>query len=285
LGDRIAARAGALHPGQVSPAMAWLFARCFGPLVDLLFRPTISGLDRIPTGRACLLVANHSGGGLADILCLARLWLRHRGQGLAGMAHPVAFVVPGAAAFVRGLGAVPATYDAAGRALEAGVSVLVFPGGDHEAFRPIWQARTVDFAGRKGFLRIAQAARVPIVPIGLTGSHYTNPILWRSRLLPWLAVLPRALGIKRLPISLSWLVGVVAILAQAPFPLALALAFAWSAILVPYFVPLVPYSVKVRVGEPIETFDEPDLERGYARVREAVEALLGPDRPRRSDPG
>jgi 1-acyl-sn-glycerol-3-phosphate acyltransferase len=55
--------------------------------------------------------------------------------------------------------------------------VLIFPGGDHEAFRPVWQAYRVDMANRKGFLRIARRAWVPIVPLGIRGSQFALPIL------------------------------------------------------------------------------------------------------------
>ena len=50
-------------------------------------------------------------------------------------------------------------------ALGAGAAVLVFPGGDWEVHRPSWEGNQVDLAGRKGFIKLALNADVPIVPV------------------------------------------------------------------------------------------------------------------------
>ena len=58
-------------------------------------------------------------------------------------------------------------------ALASGASVLVYPGGDVETHRP-WTARhEIRFDGRKGFLRLALASRVPIVPVVSSGGQDT----------------------------------------------------------------------------------------------------------------
>ena len=283
--DRIGARVRQPTPGVVSPAMQRFFRWVVSPTFRLAFRPTIRGLDRVPTDAPCLVVANHSGGGIADIVCLATLWLEHRGpRGLTGMAHPAAFLIPGAGAFLRGVGAIPATYEAAEAAFAAGMSVLVFPGGDHEAFRPVWQAKRVDFAGRKGFLKLARRAGVPIVPLGITGSHYTNLIFWRSRLLPWIGVWPRLAGIKRLPVNLGLVAGLagIGVAAHGLGPLAIAaLVVAWAAFPLTYFLPLLPSKVRMSVGDAIphaELFASAgrrgDLEPSYARVTGAIQELV-----------
>ena len=46
------------------------------------------------------------------------------------------------------------------KALQAGAAVLVYPGGDYEVHRPVWERSSVDFDGRKGFIRArARAGR------------------------------------------------------------------------------------------------------------------------------
>src|SRR5438874_1085897 len=63
--------------------------------------------------------------------------------------------------------------DIAKTALGRGACVLVYPGGDVETHRP-WTARNeVRFDGRKGFLRLAQEAGVPIVPVVAVGGQET----------------------------------------------------------------------------------------------------------------
>jgi 1-acyl-sn-glycerol-3-phosphate acyltransferase len=283
---RLGARARLGDPGRPSP-LARRFAWLVRPLVAAFFGPRLEGFEHLPKDRACLLVANHSGSGGGDVVCFIHAVLGRPGEPprLTGMAHPVAFYVPLAALYLRSFGAIPSTYPAAESALASGCSVLVFPGGDHEAFRPIWQARRVDWNGRQGFLRLARRAWVPIVPVGIHGTHYTVPILWRSRLLPWLGIVPRALGIKRLPITIPWLAGVVAIFALL-LPrhgswVALATLLAWTAFPLPYFVPIVPWRVRIAFGAPIEPEtlfgareSSGPLDASYEVVRERVEALV-----------
>ena len=163
--------------------------------------------------------------------------------------------------------------------------MLVFPGGDFEACRPIWQANRVQFAGRKGFLKLARGAQVPIVPMGIRGSHYTVPILWRSqRLLAWLLVIPRVFGIKRFPLTLLGVIGALTIpLALGPsisWPLMALVIWAWLAS--PFsLIPIVPASIRIRIGRPIapeELFarDDDDLDEAYNRVVSAVQDLVTP---------
>ena len=78
---------------------------------------------------------------------------------IAGFAHPAGFQYAPFNRLIRDLGCVPSSYQGARVAADAGVSLLVFPGGDHEAARPFWQASLVDFGGRQGFLKIAAEAR------------------------------------------------------------------------------------------------------------------------------
>lgn len=276
------------HPGRVSPAFARIAAGLVRPLVRLCHRPSLSGLEHLPRDRPFLLVGNHSGGlGLAEITCLLALYLEQAGpdRPLAGFAHPLAFRVFPFAQFLHGMGAVPATYAAAERTLAAGTALLVFPGGDHETMRPIWQANRVDFGGRVGFLRVARTAGVDIVPMGIRGGHMTAPVLLRSRLLAWLLVLPRLLGIKRWGLSALGLVGALALVALLPlaWPWRLAAVAAWLTSPLA-FTPWLPWTVRIRVGPPIaaaELFSDGgsavDLARALAQVQAAVQELV--DRP------
>ncbi len=249
----------------------------------LIHRPTLTGIEHLPATGPFLLVANHSAGmAVSELLSFAVLYLRDVGphRPLAGFAHPVAFRVYPVSAILRGVGAIPSTYAAAEDALAKGVPLLVFPGGDHEAVRPIWQANRVDFNGRVGFLRIARAAGVPIVPLGIRGSHLTAPILVRSRSLATLFVYPRLIGIKRWGVSLLGVLGALAVLAFGPvsWPLRVALAFLWLATPLS-FLPWVPWTLRMRIGRPLtpsELFDGSDdeLVRAVQRVEREVQALV-----------
>jgi 1-acyl-sn-glycerol-3-phosphate acyltransferase len=251
--------------------------------VRLAFRPGIENADALPPQGAYLLVANHSGLGNADIVCLIETFVnRPRARSPAAMVHPASFNSWPAGAWMARLGAIPSTYEAALGALSRGIPVLVFPGGDIEATRPVWHAGRVDFGGRKGFLKIAREAKVPIVPMGIRGSHFTAPILFRSETLSRLLVFPHVTGVRRFPVTLLGVLGAAALVAMASrtgWIAAVGMAALWIALPLSQ-IPWIPWSVRIRVGAPIrgeklfpDATDE-TLDRAYDRVRGAVEDLV-----------
>jgi 1-acyl-sn-glycerol-3-phosphate acyltransferase len=272
--------------GSVDPAFVAFVLRWVRPIVRALMRPRLEGGEHLSSHKPYLLVGNHSGLGDAELVALMVVLLERFGTTLpiAGMVHPLSF--RGKRRLMEKVGAIPSTYEAALAALKTGVPVLVFPGGDHEAMRPVWQAYRVDFANRKGFLKIAQAARVPVVPMGIRGSHFVAPVLWRSNV--WLArllVVPALQGIKRYPLTLSAILGLAAIAwvgAHFSWPWFVILAAAWVWLVLPLNrLPWVPCSMRVRVGAPIapeslfpDASSDPDLAEAYARVLPEVQALV-----------
>ena len=269
------------HAGRPAAWAVRVVLRWVWPLVRALFRPTIRGLEHLPARGPYLLVANHSAGlGLAELSSFAALYLREVGpeRPLAGFAHPRAFGMWPTSVIHPALGVVPSTYAAAEATLAMGVPLLVLPGGDHETMRPITQADRVDLGGRVGFLRIARRAGVPIVPLGIRGSHYTAPILWRSKLLATLLVLPRwVFGVKRWGLSLLAVLGAVG-LAMLPLSVPLRLVLMWLWLGSPLvFLPIVPWRVRFAVGAPLDlTWSEgPEAEDAeVARAQPKVQAEL-----------
>ena len=274
-----------LNVGRPSAAAQRLVLGVIRPLSRLAYRPTIEGTEHLPTGRPYLLVANHSAGvAIAELTSFASLFLERFGdsRALTGFAHPTGFRIWPLNAIHRHLGSIPSTYEAADGALEQGVPILVFPGGDHEALRPVTQAHVVDFGGRKGFLKIARKSGVPIVPMGIRGSHFTAPILLRSKWLANVLIVPRLLGTKRWGLSLLGVMGATG-LALAPLPGAARVALIWLWLGSPLvFWPIVPWTVRFRIGPPIESdelFDagtgpEAQLDDALQLVTESVQALV-----------
>ena len=269
------------QPGVPTPKAARFLRRVLGPILKRVHRTKLEGLDRLPEG-PFLLVANHSGLGMCEVFALGCAWLERFGcdRPLAGMAHPFAFSIWPMAPFLRGVGAIPSTYEHAEAALSAGTAVVVFPGGDHEATRPIWQARRVDFNGRKGFLRLARRAGVPVVPMGIDGAHYTMPILLRAdRWLSWLTIVPALLGVRRLPVTVLGVIGAGLMAAYLPA----SIGWGWTALLMALWVgsplsmfPWVPWTIRMRIGDPIAPDalfpgEDDDLDRAYHRVVTAVQ--------------
>lgn len=281
----MARRARIGKPGTPSPeAVTWV-RRLLTPLTRLAHRPKLVGADKLPPG-PFLLVANHSSVGTSEVFALIVTWMAQFGTArpLTAMAHPFAFVVWPLTIFMRHMGAIPSTYAAAEKALGEGIPVLVFPGGDWEASRPFWYANQVQFNGRKGFLRIARKMGVPIVPLGIRGSIYTAPMVWRARWLSWVLVLPRLLGVRVFPVSLLGVLGVAAVwIFGQPLGVAWMIGLSWAWIACPLsLLPWIPATIRLKIGDPIphrvlfpeSTANDEQLEDAYERVVAAVQSLI-----------
>lgn len=272
------------NPGVFSPLLVRIANRLLWPLVRVLFRPRLEGVQNLPKDCPYLLVANHSAGaGIAEIMCIIALYLRHVGptRPLAIFALPQGFSVHPLSLLLKSIGAIPSTYEAARKTLKMNVPILVFPGGDHETLRPVWKANQVDFGGRTGFLKIARESGVPIVPLGIRGAHYTCPIFMRSESLAWILLAPRMLGLKRWGISLTGVIGAAAILALAPLSLEWRVLLIWVWLGSPLvFMPIIPWSIRLNIGQPLKPHDlfgnesEHELHGALQRVQREVEGLI-----------
>lgn len=269
------------HPGKLDRQTVELLLGVFGPLVRRMWPSTIHGLEHLPAHDRFMVVANHSGMGIAELWALLLLWYERHGDArpIAGMAHPGVFLVPVLRQALEGLGAVEATRAGAALARRAGAPLLLFPGGDHEAMRPIWQARRVDFAGRQGWIRLAREHALDIVPLCITGSHVTLPILARGRTLSWMLG-TRALGVHRAPLPALGLaaaaasIGLAAAAGLKPgWGVLGAYASIWSTLMLPW----VPSRIGFHLLPPIAAAELADPERDgevYHRVVTSLEGVL-----------
>src|SRR5258707_12005983 len=81
------------------------------------------------------------------------------------------FRLPIVGRYFARLGAVPARQENAVALLERDATVLVYPGGDLDAFKPYRERHVVKFGRRAGFIRTALATGAPIVPVVSVGAH------------------------------------------------------------------------------------------------------------------
>lgn len=171
-----------------------------------------------------LFVANHGFGGIFDLNVLAT------GAALEDLAldRPVTFLTHqlawtlGVGPLVEQLGARPASHESARQAFEEGHHVVVFPGGDLDAFKPFSDRNQVIFGGRSGFARLALEQQVPIVPVVTAGAGESLLVLADGERLARVLRLDKLFRMKALPISLSlpWglSVGGVGLLPYLPLP-------------------------------------------------------------------
>lgn len=192
--------------GNRDPAFIGRFADAVEPALRLWFRPDVRGLERIPEG-AALYVGNHSGGFATPDTWIFGLWV-FRTRGIRdvpyGLGHQLVMEAPVAGPALARVGGVAASADNAHRVFEAGGKVLVYPGGDLDAFRASRDRERVIFGPRRGYLRLALREGVPIVPVVAAGAHDGFRVLsdgrWLARVLP----IKRLLRTEVLPITLSF---------------------------------------------------------------------------------
>jgi 1-acyl-sn-glycerol-3-phosphate acyltransferase len=181
---------------SVLPALSTVF--------NTYFRGEVRGMENIPEDGPALLVGNHSGGTLiADTFVFTMKFYERFGpdRRFHQLAHDVAARLPGLG--IRQFGTVAASHENARKAFELGAPVLVYPGGDHESFRPSWESDKIDFAGRKGFIKLALEQDVPIVPVVSIGGQETALFLPRGRRLAELTGFGSLTRIKVMPFQIA----------------------------------------------------------------------------------
>ena len=182
------------------------FAEKIEPFLEGLykhyFRCTVSGWENIPSQKV-LFVGNHNGLLTFEVLMIFYAWWKRFGTSrrALGLAHSVALNNPFFRWIVPKLGAIPADPEIALEALERGYSLMVYPGGEKESFRPYSERKKLDFYQRKGFIRLALKAKVPIVPIVSIGAHESYVILDRGEELAEKLGLKKRFRLHGLPIT------------------------------------------------------------------------------------
>jgi 1-acyl-sn-glycerol-3-phosphate acyltransferase len=229
-------------------------------LASIYFRAEVRGLKHVPEDRAVLLVGNHSGGNLTpdtSVFTLAFSTYFGVERRFYQLAHNLVLSWPGLSR-LRKYGTVAASQENAEDALESGAALLVYPGGDYEVHRPSWESARVDFGGRKGFIRLALAKDVPIVPVVSIGGQETALFLSRGERLARLLAVDRMLRLKVLPISLAlpWGLNVGDLLGHIPLPAKITIQV------------LPPIDLREEFGR------DPDLDEVYDAVLTRMQATL-----------
>jgi 1-acyl-sn-glycerol-3-phosphate acyltransferase len=230
-------------------------------LSRLYFRADVRGLENVPATGPVLLVGNHSGGTMiADTFVFAQAFYDHFGpeREFHQLAHDLLFKVPGVRALVQRYGTIPASPANMKRALDRDAALLVYPGGDHETYRPSWESSEIGFDGRTGFVELALEHDVPVVPVVAIGGQETGLFLGRGRRLASVLQLNRLLRIKVLPLVIG-----------PPFGVTL--------LDLPGRIPL-PSKITIRVLPPIDLRarlgPDPDLDEGYRLVTGTLQRSL-----------
>lgn len=235
---------------RVLPPLEWFCAH--------YLRLQCTGLANIPTTGPVMFVANHNGGIMGpDLFCTLSVLWRTLGPAapLYALAHDFAMrqLTP-LGRLLQKVGAVAASPPNAERILRAGDPLLVYPGGDLDAYRHHRRRNEVVLLPRTGFVETARATGVPIVPIVAHGAHRSAYIFHEGAgIAAWLALHSRA-RVSRFPlaVALPWLI--------APGPY------------LPYF-PL-PFRIRLEILAPVMVGRDEDAHAAAGRIQASMQASL-----------
>lgn len=206
----------------------------FDAALTAWFKLQIDGWEHVPAGPAAV-VGNHTSGitFIEAVGMGARLYHTRGTDDLwHGLAHDSMMDMPGIGPFLVRMGALRASHETAAKVFALGRKVVVFPGGNKEAFRPWTERNRAEFYGRTGFVKLAVRHQVPIVPMAFQGGHNGFMVLSRGeRFARWT-------GLRKLLRTDAW-------------PLYLGLP--WGVAFGPWFHIPLPVKVRVRFLEPIPT--------------------------------
>jgi 1-acyl-sn-glycerol-3-phosphate acyltransferase len=162
---------------HLSPLAQWLY--------QSYFRVQVQGADRLPTG-PMILVSNHAGALPLDgpLVHLALKFERPDLPPSAWLLEDQIFHAPIFGTLANRLGAVRANPDNAKRLLEEGRPVIVFPEGTTGLAKPRAQGYRLQRFGRGGYVKIAAASGVPIIPVATVGGNESTPLLATLPLFP-----------------------------------------------------------------------------------------------------
>jgi 1-acyl-sn-glycerol-3-phosphate acyltransferase len=231
----------------------------WNPLMDYWFRMEIEGWEHLPEPPV-LLIGIHSGAPFVwDAWTVGIQWWRRFGtdRPLHGTAHDALMAAPLIGSYFRRMGVLPAAPDSIASALEAGHDVALWPGGEIDSLRPWTDRDEAVLAGRKGFIRMAVTAGVPIVPIATVGGPDSMPVLARGRRLARALQLDKFARLKMFPIALSapWGIG-PAMLPELPLPTKIRTAF----------------QAPVKLSrDPAKAKDDDYVDRKYDEVRQSIQ--------------
>ncbi len=155
----------------------WAMKAVVGPMLHVVFRPTVEGLEHVPARGGALLASNHLS--FSDSLFLPLVLPRRitfpakmeyfTGTGLKGRAT---------AAFFRGVGQVPIDRSggtASWSAMETGLEILrrgelfgIYPEGTRSPDGRLYRGKT-------GAARLALQAGVPLIPVAMIDTDKAQP--------------------------------------------------------------------------------------------------------------
>lgn len=220
----------------IAPFFVWLYRH--------YFRVETFGIENIPKGRM-MVIANHSGQLPFDagMIITAFLLEPKKPRFLRGMVEKWSAEVPFISTLFSRTGQVVGTPSTCKALLERDQGVIVFPEGVSGIAKLFSERYKLSSFG-SGFMRLALAAKSPIVPVAVIGAEEQAPAI--ANLMP----LAKALGLPALPVVF------------------------------PHIVPLpLPVKYRIYIGKPLNfegdgTEDDDEIRILVEKVKDQIQEMI-----------
>ena len=152
---------------------------------DYYWRIEVKGLEHVPRQGAGILIGPHRGFMPFDGVMTIHVITRNTGRPPRFLAHSGLLKFPFLSNFLTKLGCITASQETAGRVLQSGQLLGLFPEGINGAFSRYRDAYKLQAFGRDAFVKLAIQHQVPILPFLIVGSAEIFPILGKIKSQRW----------------------------------------------------------------------------------------------------
>jgi 1-acyl-sn-glycerol-3-phosphate acyltransferase len=166
----------------------------------------VEGTEHLPADGRAVYAANHAGWFPLDAFFAGLAVSDALGEAHTPFfaASDTALALPGVGAFLRRMGALPASWFRRPERLPPGLdSFGIFPEGVEGNCKPFWEAYRLRTWNR-GFVRLALARDLPIVPVAVLGGEECLPVAWTVRVLEPLVGSIFGLPLCAVPLPVRW---------------------------------------------------------------------------------
>lgn len=196
-----------VEPGTVDEVLMQKVAVPY-KLIRSYCRVTAEGIENLPKGGG-LLACNHTGWLGLDYANLAVTVHDKTGRFVRGVVHPAWFKNEAIGKFASRLGLAKATKENIVQMAGSGKLVVVFPEAEHGAFKDARKAKYKLMEFKRGFVRAAMRAQVPVVPVAIVGGEEANPSLGELELTDKLFRIPLPRPKNILPRPVKWRISIM----------------------------------------------------------------------------
>ncbi len=188
-----------------------LLERRVAPLMRRLvdagyFGLEVHGKEHIPADGRAVFAPNHAGWFPLDAFFLGMAVREALGPGGAPFfaVADAATSAPLLGPFLQSIGALPASWFRRPERLPPEIRTCgIFPEGVEGNCKPFWQAYRMR-PWKRGFVRVASALGVPIVPVAIVGGEECLPVAWTVRLLEPVIGSIFGLPLSPVPLPTRW---------------------------------------------------------------------------------